>query len=210
MFVKIYFDNRPLFLSDEINAAINQYIHHDDAVFIDEFSRPAVNSIIHEMQLQKIHAGVFYHPDLEKLKKAFWKKFKVIQAAGGLVKNERGEMLFIFRREKWDLPKGKLDKNETLEQCAVREVGEETGLTGIKLKSALTVTYHTYHENGKYCLKESHWFNMLATGEQVLVPQQEEQITRLQWVTPDEITGLISNTFASVLDVLVAAGYELK
>src|ERR1700759_3721616 len=98
MFIKIYFGDKPLFLCDEINERINTYIHHDDAVFMDEFSAPAINSIIHEMRQQKVHAGIFYHADLEKLKKAFWKKFSIIQAGGGLVKNEKDELLFIFRR----------------------------------------------------------------------------------------------------------------
>ncbi len=207
MQVKIYFDNRPLFLCDEITDEINQYIHHDDAIFIDEFSSPAINSIIHEMRSPKIHAGVLYHNNLKKLQNAFWRKFTIIQAAGGLVKNEEGELLFIFRRGKWDLPKGKLDKGETLEQCAVREVEEETGVKNIKLKKNLTVTYHTYNENGKHCLKESHWFNMSTRGEQSLVPQQEEQITQLQWVTENKIAGLLKNTYPSIIDVLIAGGY---
>jgi hypothetical protein len=120
MFIKIYFNDSPLFLCDEITDEINKYIHHDDAIFIDEFSAPAINSIIHEMLQKKIHAGIFYHNDLEKLKKAFWKKFTIIKAGGGVVYNEKKELLFIFRRGKWDLPKGKLDKGETLEECAVR------------------------------------------------------------------------------------------
>jgi 8-oxo-dGTP pyrophosphatase MutT (NUDIX family) len=210
MYIKIYFNDKPLFLCDEINDEINNYIHHDDAVFIDEFSAPAVNSIIHEMNLKKVHAGIFYYPDLEKLKKSFWKKFTIIKAAGGLIKNEKDEVLFIFRRGKWDLPKGKLDKGETLEECAVREVGEETGVKNITLKKPLVTTYHTYNENGKHCLKESHWFNMQAKGKQTLVPQQEEQITKLEWVTENKFSKLIDNTFPSVVDVLVAAGYDLK
>src|SRR5580692_2838451 len=137
MYIKIYFNDKPLFLCDELNAEINAYAHHDDAVFIDEFSTPSVNSIIHEMRLAKIHAGIFFHQDLQTLKKAFWKKFILVQAAGGLIQNEKKELLFIFRRDKWDLPKGKLDKGETLEQCAIREVAEETGLKDVRLDAPL-------------------------------------------------------------------------
>src|SRR4051812_48020306 len=100
---------------------------------MDDFSPPAINTIIHEMQAEKVHAGVFLHADLEALKKAIWKKFTIIRAAGGLVVNDGGEMLFIFRRGKWDLPKGKLEEGEDLEECAVREVEEETGLKNVKL-----------------------------------------------------------------------------
>ena len=153
MTIKIYFGDKPLFLCDETNVEIDRYAHHDDAVFIDEFSNPSVNSIIHEMRLEKVHAGIFVHKDLEALRKAFWKKFILIRAAGGLVENEKGELLFMLRRGKWDLPKGKLDDNETLSECAVREVKEETGLTQIKAWKEIDITYHTYVEFGKHILK---------------------------------------------------------
>ena len=128
MFLKIYFNDKPLFLCDEVDETIQPYIHHDDAVFIDELNTHTVKSMIHEMEQPAVHAGVFYHEKLEELKKAFFKKFTLVQAGGGLVRNEKKEILIIFRRGKWDLPKGKLDKGEKLEDCAVREVEEETGL----------------------------------------------------------------------------------
>jgi hypothetical protein len=80
MYIKVYFNDKPLFLCDEFNEEISSYAHHDDAVFIDEFSSAAVNSMIHEMRQQKVHAGIFYHEKLELLKKAFLKKFILIQA----------------------------------------------------------------------------------------------------------------------------------
>jgi 8-oxo-dGTP pyrophosphatase MutT (NUDIX family) len=206
MVIKIYFNDKPLFLCDEVNAEVNRYAHHDDAVFIDEFSPPAVNSIIHEMRLEKVHAGIFLHKDLETLRKAFWRKFLLIQAAGGLVQNEKKELLFMLRRGKWDLPKGKLDRKETLEQCAVREVEEETGLRNITIGGPLLVTYHTYDENGKHFLKESHWYRMSVSGKQSLTPQLEEQITQLKWVEAKEVGSFTRNTYPSILDVLRAAG----
>src|SRR5260221_13510882 len=124
MFIKIYFNDKPLFLCDTVDETLQPYIHHDDAVFIDELNTRTIKSMIHEMQQTQVHAGVFFHPDLETLKKAFWKKFTLVKAAGGLVQNENNQIMMIFRRGKWDLPKGKLDKEETLEQCAVREVEE--------------------------------------------------------------------------------------
>lgn len=210
MYIKIYFNDKPLFLCDELNEEINSYAHHDDAVLIDEYSTPAVNSIIHEMRLAKIHAGIFLHKDLETLKKAFWKKFILVQAAGGLIQNEKKELLFMFRRDKWDLPKGKLDKGETLAQCAVREVEEETGLKNVVLESPLLITYHTYDENGKHILKETHWYNMKVSGDPRLIPQAEEQITELKWIDGKHRGTVIGNTFPSVLDVLHAAGFKNK
>jgi 8-oxo-dGTP pyrophosphatase MutT (NUDIX family) len=206
MYIKIYFGDKPLFLCDQLDDELAAYAHHDDAVLIDEFSPPAVNSMIHEMRQAKVHAGIFVHKDLTVLKKAFWKKFILIQAAGGWVQDEKGQTLFIFRRGKWDLPKGKLDKGETLEQCAVREVGEETGLKKVHLQSPLLITYHTYDENGKHILKESHWYRMTASSGQPSAPQQEEQITELKWVPASGLAPLLRNTFPSIVDVLQAAG----
>ena len=145
--------------------------------------------------------------DLEALRKAFWKKFLVVQAAGGLVLNEKDALLLMMRRGRWDLPKGKLDPNETLEHCAVREVEEETGLRNIRLGEPLVVTYHTYDENGKHFLKESHWYRMKVSGSQSLVPQAEEQITQVKWVAEGELEGFTRNTYPSILDVLDAGGY---
>ena len=210
MYIKIYFNDKPLFLCDQVNEEINGYAHHDDAIFIDEFSSPSVNSIIHEMRLEKVHAGIFIHPDLGTLRKAFWKKFILIQAAGGLVQNEAGSILFMLRRNKWDLPKGKLDEGESLEQCAVREVEEETGLKNIILGKPLLITYHTYDESGKHFLKETHWYHMTAPGSQTITPQKEEQITEIRWVGEKELSPFIRNTFPSIIDVLKVAGIPLK
>jgi 8-oxo-dGTP pyrophosphatase MutT (NUDIX family) len=204
MYIKIYFNDKPLFLCDAMTPEIAGYAHHDDAVLIDEFSHPAVNSMIHEMRLEKIHAGIFIHSDLEELRKAVWKKFLLVKAGGGLVRNDEGKYLFIFRRDIWDLPKGKLDPGETIEQCAVREVGEETGLRGVQLEAPLLVTYHTYDQNGKHILKESHWFRMKASDMAGLKPQQEEQITELRWVDGDALKALLRHTFPSIRDVIGA------
>jgi 8-oxo-dGTP pyrophosphatase MutT (NUDIX family) len=214
MYIKIYFNDKPLFLADGMTDEIQGYAHHDDAILIDEFSHPAVNSMIHEMRREKVHAGIFIHSDLTTLKKAFWKKFNLIQAGGGLVDNGKQAYLFMFRRGKWDLPKGKLDAGETLEQCAVREVGEETGLSAVQLASPLLITYHTYDENGKHILKETHWYRMSVSGHHVEIPmpdervakfQQYEAITEIVWADKEKIAELTKNTFPSIIDVLKAA-----
>ena len=204
MHLKIYFNDKPLFLCDNIDELIEPYVHHDDAIFIDELNQHTVKSMIHEMELAKIHAGVFFHPDLDELKKAFFKKFTLVQAAGGLVKSEHDDLLLIFRRGKWDLPKGKLDKGETLEACAVREVEEETGLKKLKLIAPLLITYHTYHEGTKFVLKESHWYSMQTKADQQLVPQTEEDIQEIKWVSNKELKPYLENAFPSIVDVLQA------
>jgi len=202
MYIKIYFNDKPLFLCDTIDDMLQPFIHHDDTIFIDELNTHTVKTMIHEMQLEKVHTGVFYHPDLEELKKAFYKKFTIVIAAGGLVENEKSDILLIFRRGKWDLPKGKLDKGEKLEECALREVEEETGLRNVKLTTPLTITYHTYYEGARFILKESHWFKMNVFGKQDLIPQTEEDIHDIRWVNPVELNEYMKNSFPSVIDVL--------
>lgn len=202
MFIKIFFDKKPLFLCNSIDEIFEPYVHHDDAVFIDELNPHTIKSMIHEMQLPKVHAGVFLHSDLPALQKAFFKKFTLVKAAGGLVRNDKDQVLLIFRRGFWDLPKGKLDKGETLEECAVREVEEETGLQQITLEAPLLITYHTYHEGTKFILKESHWYTMKVHGEQTLVPQTAEDIHEVKWVAGAELKNYLDKTFPSVKDVL--------
>jgi 8-oxo-dGTP pyrophosphatase MutT (NUDIX family) len=208
MSIKIYFNDKPLFLCDEIDQEVSPYIHHDDAVFIDEFSTPAIKSMIHEMKLEKIHAGILHHTNLEALKKAVFKKFTLIQAAGGLVIDSSNAMLFIFRKGKWDLPKGKLDPGEPLDECALREVKEETGLKQVELDKPLLATYHTYDEDGKHILKETHWFLMKAPAGQDVQPQEEEEITEIKWVKQAELDKYMKNTFPLIKDVLTAASLQ--
>lgn len=206
MYIKVYFNDKPLFLANSIDAELEAYKHHDDAVFIDEFSPPAINSIIHEMKLQKVHAGILYHADLEKLKKSFTKKFTVINAAGGLVANDNNELLFIYRRGKWDLPKGKVDPGESAEICAVREVKEETGLKMATVEKHLLTTYHTYDESGKHMLKETDWYLMHSPAQKELHPQTVEQITEAIWVPSNDLNQYMNNTYLLIKDVLKTAG----
>lgn len=121
MFIKIYFDKKPVYLCDEINEEIKEVLHHPDTIFIDEASTPAINSLLHEIKKEQFHAGVLQHTDLIKLKKHFFRHFDLIEAAGGIIQNEKKELLFIYRLDKWDLPKGKLEKNEGIEDCAVEK-----------------------------------------------------------------------------------------
>jgi 8-oxo-dGTP pyrophosphatase MutT (NUDIX family) len=130
-------------------------------------------------------------------------KPKII-AGGGLVLNDRGELLMIFRRGKWDLPKGKLDKGETIEDCALREVREETGLVNIERGELIDIGYHEYFDQYIQAdvIKETHWFAMRAYGEERLIPQTEEDITEIKWVDSDEMETCLQNSYPNVVDVI--------
>lgn len=198
----IYFGNKPVFLCDNITKEIDELKHHPETIYIDEISNAAIKSLLHEINKPQFQQGVLFNKDYKKLKEIFFKNFTLIKAGGGLVKNKYGEILLIFRRGKWDLPKGKLDDNETIEQCAKREVREETGLKEITVSKQIETTYHTYTEFGAHILKESHWFAMKALGNEKLIPQIEEGIVEILWVKKEGLTKYISNTFPAIVDVL--------
>ena len=202
MHIKIYFGDKPVFLCDDISAELNEILHHPDAVFVDEITNPAIKSLLHEIKKEEFHAGVLWHKDLEQLKKVFFKHFTVIEAAGGIVQNNKKELLFIYRLDKWDLPKGKMEKGEKPDECALREVEEETGVTNLKLKKKIGETYHTYDDFGKHNLKITHWYYMTCSAVQKLVPQTEEDITAIKWVPTRDIKEPIANTYPSIKDIL--------
>ncbi len=127
---------------------------------------------------------------------------ELIFAAGGIVENENKEILLIFRRGKWDLPKGKLDEGETIEECAVREVEEETGLTSIFLGELIDVTTHFYNERGVEIEKETHWYAMKVSGVQNLSAQIEEQISEVKWVKESELSHYLSNTYDNIVAII--------
>ncbi len=127
---------------------------------------------------------------------------KVIMAAGGVVENEKGELLLIFRKKHWDLPKGKLDDGESIEECAVREVEEETGLKNVLLGELIDVTVHQYQENGDQITKKTAWYRMKGSLIDKLIPQTEEQIEDLKWVQPDQLQSYMENTYSNIIHVL--------
>lgn len=127
----------------------------------------------------------------------------MIKAAGGLVKNEAGEYLFIFRNGKWDLPKGKIEKGESIKEAAVREVEEECGITVSKLGKEICKTYHVYTLKGEVVLKKTYWFKMKCAGSEKLKPQKEEGITDVRWFKKGHVEAIEKNTFPSIMDVLL-------
>ena len=135
---------------------------------------------------------------------------KTLIAGGGLVYNEKGELLMIFRRGKWDLPKGKLDNGETIEHCAIREVKEETGLINVIIGEFIDVSFHDYFDTylDEEVIKETHWFAMKAIGGQKLIPQLEEDITEIKWVSDLELKKCLLDSYDNVVEIIKKANFK--
>lgn len=129
---------------------------------------------------------------------------KKIIAAGGLVFNEHSELLMIFRRGKWDLPKGKLDDGETLEACAIREVMEETGVNNLELGILLGKTYHQYFDKwvGEEVIKETWWYEMNTTVNQKLIPQTSEDIEAIEWANTAKVKLNLQNSYSNIVEII--------
>lgn len=198
----IYFDEKPVYLCDQLTAEIEDRLHHPDTVFIDELSTAAINSLLHEIKKTDFHAGVILHPDINKLKKDFFHHFTAIEAAGGIVQNAEKQLLFIYRLGKWDLPKGKMEAGESTEEAAKREIEEETGIKNLENRKKVGETYHTYNAYGKHYIKTTHWFYFFAAESQKLVPQLEEDITSIKWFSTKEIKTPMESTYASIRQIV--------
>jgi mutator protein MutT len=131
-----------------------------------------------------------------------------IQAAGGIILNERGELLMFFRREKWDLPKGKIDEGETAEEAAVREVAEETGILNIQVIRPVGTTEHEYLDpyTNQHVHKTTHWFEMFSESYLPMIPQLSEGITFIRWVTMKELPYLLTGSYDTIRDIVTRAG----
>ena len=142
-------------------------------------------------------------PDAKAFLKTVSKSVTLIEAAGGLVKNENKSFLFIFRNGKWDIPKGKIEQGERVKEAAVREVEEECGIKVARLGDKICKTYHAYIYKGDVVLKKTHWFKMNCKGQEKLKPQKEEGITDVRWFKKGDIEPIVRNTFPSIMDVLL-------
>lgn len=129
------------------------------------------------------------------------KEYRYIQAAGGLVSDEAGRVLMIYRRGKWDFPKGKVEWGETVEAAAVREVEEETGIRADIADFSPHHVFHVYDTYGEKVLKETFWFRMTAKPGQMLSPQSEEDISRAEFVDSERVTSHLQSSYASLREV---------
>lgn len=181
---KIYVNGTRLILCS--TQAADKLYANSDQVMVARYpghSRYLLN-YIDMMEKSPRWSHVVIHSENYKAMLKDWNKIcPTIKAAGGLVVNPDGEILFIHRRGHWDLPKGKMEKGETKKQTAIREVMEETGAVDLEIQDKLVTTKHLYRgKSGKRLVKKSYWY--LMTGpHQSLEAQTEEDIVEARWMT---------------------------
>lgn len=157
-----------------------------------------IDDVITQLNKGKIKCAHIYYKDKSTLFKKFCKKVPLVVAAGGMVVNKNQDTLFIYRNDKWDLPKGKVDKGEAIEDAAIREVEEETGVKDLEIDALLKKTYHIFKRNGTYKLKETYWYSMHTAYQGKLVPQVDENIVLAEWRPKHQIPELLNNSYENI------------
>lgn len=206
----VYFGNKPFYIVDHLWPSLYAQTGIAGTIIGNHPDTAIITKTIRDMNAPGTRAVIILTDMVEYYWQVFRGHFTCITAGGGIVFNEKNEVLFIFRREKWDLPKGKCDDGESIEDCAVREVKEETGLTNVFIDKCLGNTYHVYREKDKTILKTSVWYIMKAPGHQQLIPQESEEITTITWRGQPEWQEIRSNTYPSTLWILEQLDGELR
>ena len=201
---KVFFNGSIILIGSQMNKSLNNNI----AEKFNSVDYDVVNQIISRIESTE-SPSVFYilNQEIDSVWNYFKSQFVEIPAAGGLVRKEDGSLLFIKRLGFWDLPKGKIEKNETPELAAIREVEEECGLSGLQIIRQLDSTFHIYRSPyltfpRNLVLKETKWFLMNYSGNEMPVPQIEENIEEVAWFSPTDLDQVYSNTYSSLSDFL--------
>lgn len=161
----------------------------------------SLTEIIRILRTTRVKTLYLLHDNPKKLLALFKKKLPVTIAAGGVVQNQDGKLLFIYRKNRWDLPKGKVNKGETLQEGAKREVKEETGVKKLTVGALAGITYHIFKRNNRYQLKESHWFYMTTPYEGNLIPETKEDITEAVWKGKKKTTKALEKTYPNIVNL---------
>ena len=188
---KVFFNQKPLILTNKIQ----DFSDNEPLLFIKYTS---VAQIIKALKSSKNRKVFLYHKDIDKLWKSFKKKFPVVEAAGGLVERTDNKLLFIFRNNKWDLPKGGVEKKELIIEAAQREVVEETGVSDLIVQKQLSETFHIFKKGKRFRLKKTYWFKMSTSYMGKTKPQTEEGIKKTEWVSKEKIDEILNDAFENI------------
>ncbi len=208
---KFFINNKVVFLCQ--NPAHVDNLMGESYIIEPYTGHQVLETFLHRVLLNDANESpvVLFYKDVDHLFREVCSFFECIEAAGGVVMNEQEEILLIFRRGFWDLPKGKIDDGETVEAAAIREVTEETGVQPLQIVHPVRfpawkneATYHSYFYEGKPALKVSYWYVMSTSFDDTLQPQTEEDIEQAVWVKPADIPAYYDTMYASVVDVLKA------
>ena len=187
---KVFVNDKPLFLTNQIVKETDFQLFLLESIDIEQ--------LIIKIYNNKIQKAYLYYPDEKEIMTKLKEKIPVCKAGGGLVYNQKNEVLFIFRNGKWDLPKGGTEKGEEIQSTAMREVTEETGVNKLIIHDKLQKTYHIFKRNGVYKLKITHWFKMSTTFKGTPIGQLEEGIEKVAWLNSEQITEALKNSYENI------------
>ena len=190
MYYKVFINEIPVILSTE------KFIGKEYVSIPIELVR--FKRLIKMLEKGKLTHVNLYHKDPEKLEEHLRKKLPVVEAGGGLVYNTNKEILFIYRNNKWDLPKGGIEKGETPEEAAVREVKEETGAKKLEVTRFIQKTYHVFKRNGERRLKITHWYEMKTPYNGNLKPQSKEGIKKAKWKNFQQTQAALQDSYENI------------
>jgi 8-oxo-dGTP pyrophosphatase MutT (NUDIX family) len=191
---KVFINDKPIILTNKVEQETNFKNYKLKTVNIEK--------VIKKLQQKDIQSIRLIGKNKDKLLKRFLKLLPNVIAGGGKVYNSKGEVLFIYRNNKWDLPKGKAESKETIDKTAIREVEEETGVKGLEITMPLEMTYHIFKRNGKYRIKITYWFEMKTNYNGKLIPQKNEGITKVKWLNSKQITKAMENSYANIKELM--------
>ncbi len=197
---KIFFKDRAIILTDHIDADLGP----DFGAIHKLGSEGELKNFLSNFEAnENLNEAVIYHHNKHELFRRFRGYFKNLQAAGGVVLNlNKDSFLTIIRRNRPDLPKGKVELNETFEEAAVREVSEECGINPTEILAPLGNTFHTYYIGNQHILKETRWFEMIYRGDKEPTPQKEEDITQVKWLPISEAKQFAQKTYPSIKEII--------
>ena len=192
---KVFFNQKPLILTSKIlkSSDSNPFIHI-------KFS--SKNQILKAVKAKKTESVYIYHKNIKKLWEIFTKKFPIIDAAGGLVERSDDKFLFIYRNNRWDLPKGGVEKKELIIEAAQREVKEETGLADLIVINKIGETYHIFKKGKNFRLKRTYWFKMKSDYQGELFPQEEEGIISAEWINKKRIPEILKKAYENIKEIV--------